>query len=75
MNIKNELVDVSRRSSAVADSKIASLDVEIQKQLDEKKRIKTRLGNLSRERGHKLITLTSKSAYLFHPCSILSLIK
>lgn len=68
MNIKSELVDVSRRSSAIADSKIASLDVEIQKQLDEKKRIKTRLGNISKERGHKFITLTSNSVSLFHPC-------
>ena len=51
LNIKNELVDVSRRTSAVADSRMASLDVEIQKQHDEKTRIKTRLGNISKERG------------------------
>lgn len=68
MNIKNELVDVSRRTSAVADSRMASLDSEIQKQLDEKMRIKTRLGNISRERGHKLITLTSHSVSPIHPC-------
>ncbi|KAJ0258580.1 E3 ubiquitin protein ligase [Hirschfeldia incana] len=55
LNIKNELVDVSRRTAAVADSRIASLDVEIQKQLDEKTRIKTRLGNIPKERGRKEI--------------------
>ncbi|ESQ39129.1 hypothetical protein EUTSA_v10001306mg [Eutrema salsugineum] len=61
MNIKNELVDVSRRTSSVADSRIASLDVEIQKQLDEKLRIKTRLGNISRERGRKEIFADMKA--------------
>lgn len=68
MNIKNELHDVSRKTSAVADSRMATLDVEIQKQLDEKLRIKTRLENISRERGHKLITLTSNSVSPTHPC-------
>lgn len=68
MNIKNELHDVSRKTSAVADSRMATLDVEIQKQLDEKMRIKTRLENISRERGHKLITLTSNSVSPTHPC-------
>ncbi|KAG7574937.1 Zinc finger RING-type [Arabidopsis suecica] len=61
MNIKNELVDVSRRTSAVADSRMASLDSEIQKQLDEKMRIKTRLGNISRERGRKEIFADMKA--------------
>ncbi|CAN8286415.1 unnamed protein product [Cochlearia groenlandica] len=61
MNIKNELVDVSRRSSAVADSRIASLDAEIQKQLDEKKRIKTRFGNISKEQGRKEIFADMKA--------------
>ena len=54
LNIKNELVDVSRRTSAVADSRMASLDVEIQKQHDEKTRIKTRLGNISKEEFEKV---------------------
>lgn len=58
MSIKSELVDVARRSSSVADSRIASLDVEIQKQLDDKSRIKTRLENISKERGNKLLSLT-----------------
>ncbi|XP_020882679.1 E3 ubiquitin-protein ligase BRE1-like 1 isoform X3 [Arabidopsis lyrata subsp. lyrata] len=61
MNIKNELVDVSRRTSAVADSRMASLDSVIQKQLDEKMRIKTRLGNISRERGRKEIFADMKA--------------
>lgn len=56
MSIKSELVDVARRSSAVADSRIASLDVEIQKQVDEKTRIRTRLeNNISKERGNRLV--------------------
>ncbi|KAL0720488.1 hypothetical protein Bca4012_035087 [Brassica carinata] len=61
LNIKNELVDVSRRTAAVADSRMASLDVEIQKQLDEKTRIKTRLGNISKERGRKEIFADMKA--------------
>ncbi|XP_019082403.1 PREDICTED: E3 ubiquitin-protein ligase BRE1-like 1 isoform X1 [Camelina sativa] len=61
MNVKNELVDVSRRTSAVTDSKMATLDVEIQKQLDEKNRIKTRLGNITRERGRKEIFADMKA--------------
>ncbi|XP_009143087.1 E3 ubiquitin-protein ligase BRE1-like 1 isoform X2 [Brassica rapa] len=61
LNIKNELVDVSRRTSAVADSRMASLDVEIQKQHDEKTRIKTRLGNISKERGRKELFADTKA--------------
>jgi E3 ubiquitin-protein ligase BRE1 len=61
INIKNELGDVSRKTSAVTDSRMASLDSEIQKQLDEKMRIKTRLGNISRERGRKEIFADMKA--------------
>ncbi|CAN8318537.1 unnamed protein product [Cochlearia groenlandica] len=75
MNIKNELVDVSRRFSAVADSRIATLDLEIQKQLEEKTRIKTRLGNISREKGHKMTTLTNNSVLPSTYVSLGSLMK
>ncbi|XP_013692234.1 E3 ubiquitin-protein ligase BRE1-like 1 isoform X1 [Brassica napus] len=61
LNIKNELVDVSRRIASVADSRMASLDVEIQKQHDEKARIKTRLGNISKERGRKELFADTKA--------------
>ncbi|KAJ4892345.1 E3 ubiquitin-protein ligase BRE1-like 1 [Raphanus sativus] len=61
LNIKNELVDVSRRTASVTDSRMASLDVEIQKQLDEKTRIKTRLGNIPKERGRKEIFADMKA--------------
>lgn len=53
LNMKNDLVDVFRRSSAVSDSRIADLRMEIQKQIDEKLRIETRLEEASREPGKK----------------------
>lgn len=53
MNMKIDLVDVFRRSSAVTDSKIADLGIEIQKQIDEKNRIEMRLEEASREPGSK----------------------
>ncbi|XP_013666708.2 E3 ubiquitin-protein ligase BRE1-like 1 isoform X1 [Brassica napus] len=67
MSIKSELVDVARRSSSVADSRIASLDVEIQKQLDDKSRIKTRLENISKERGRKEIFADMKALVASFP--------
>lgn len=53
LNMKIDLVDAFRRSSAVADSKIADLGIEIQKQIEEKKRIEMRLEEASREPGKK----------------------
>lgn len=53
LNMKIDLVDVFRRSSAVTDSKIADLGIEIQKQIDEKNRIEMRLEEASREPGSK----------------------
>ncbi|KAH9733327.1 E3 ubiquitin-protein ligase BRE1-like 1 [Citrus sinensis] len=55
LNMKIDLVDVFRRSSAVTDSKIADLGIEIQKQIDEKNRIEMRLEEASREPGRKEI--------------------
>lgn len=51
--MKIDLVDVFRRSSAVTDSKIADLGIQIQKQIDEKNRIEMRLEEASREPGSK----------------------
>ncbi|KAJ4904262.1 E3 ubiquitin-protein ligase BRE1-like 1 [Raphanus sativus] len=68
MSIKSELVDVVRRSSAVADSRIASLDVEIQKQVDEKMRIRTRLeNNISKEQGRKEVFADMKALMASFP--------
>ncbi|CAN7138347.1 unnamed protein product [Brassica rapa subsp. narinosa] len=67
ISIKNELVDVARRSSSVADSRMASLDVEIQKQVDYKSRIKTRLENISKERGRKEIFADMKALVASFP--------
>lgn len=52
-NIKNDLVDVLRRSSAVSDSRIADLRMEIQKQIEGKLRIETKLEEASREPGKR----------------------
>lgn len=52
MNIKNDLVDVFRRSSSVVDSKIADLRMEIQKQTNERNMIETKLGDASKEPGN-----------------------
>lgn len=49
--MKNDLVDVFRRSSAVADFRIADLGIEIQKQIDERNRIETKMEEASREPG------------------------
>ncbi|XP_044493657.1 E3 ubiquitin-protein ligase BRE1-like 1 isoform X3 [Mangifera indica] len=52
-NIKNDLVDVLRRSSAVSDSRIADLRMEIQKQIEGKLGIETKLEEASREPGKR----------------------
>ncbi|KAJ4727229.1 E3 ubiquitin protein ligase [Melia azedarach] len=61
LNMKIDLVDAFRRSSAVADSKIADLGIEIQKQIEEKKRIEMRLEEASREPGRKEIIAEFKA--------------
>ncbi|KAJ0112961.1 hypothetical protein Patl1_00150 [Pistacia atlantica] len=61
LNMKNDLVDVFRRSSAVSDSRIADLRMEIQNQIDEKLRTETRLGEASREPGRKEIIAEFKA--------------
>lgn len=51
LNVKNDVVDVLRRSAAVIDYRITDLGIEIQKQIDERKRIEVKLEETSREPG------------------------
>ncbi|KAK9911102.1 hypothetical protein M0R45_035025 [Rubus argutus] len=55
LNVKNDVVDVLRRSAAVIDCRITDLGIEIQKQIDERKRIEVKLEEASREPGRKEI--------------------
>ncbi|XP_010544588.1 PREDICTED: E3 ubiquitin-protein ligase BRE1-like 1 [Tarenaya hassleriana] len=61
LSMKSELVDVSRRSSAVSDARIASLEMELEKQLDEKKQITTKLEEIPGDRGRKEIFADMKA--------------
>ncbi|MFS8022779.1 putative transcription factor C2H2 family [Helianthus anomalus] len=54
-NMKNDIGDVLRQSSAVSDSRIRDLQMEIQKQVDRKKLIESKLEAASREPGRKEI--------------------
>lgn len=49
--MKNDLVEVCRRSTAVVESRIADLGKEIQKQINERNMIETKLEEASREPG------------------------
>ncbi|XP_021892764.1 E3 ubiquitin-protein ligase BRE1-like 1 [Carica papaya] len=55
LNMKSDLLDVSRRSSAVAESRIADLGSQMQKHIDERSRIEAKLEEASREPGRKEI--------------------
>ncbi|KAM3238484.1 E3 ubiquitin-protein ligase BRE1-like 1 [Capsicum annuum] len=55
MNLKNDIIDVFRRSSTVADSRIAWLEKEIQKHMQERNMIEAKLEEASREPGRKEI--------------------
>ncbi|XP_065859224.1 E3 ubiquitin-protein ligase BRE1-like 1 [Euphorbia lathyris] len=61
LSLKNDLVDVSRRSSAVVDSRIADLETEIQSQMNEKNMIEAKLEEASREPGRKEIIAEFKA--------------
>ncbi|KAL8249384.1 hypothetical protein R6Q59_006252 [Mikania micrantha] len=52
-NMKNDIGDVLRQSSAVSDSRIRDLQTEIQKQIDRRKLIESKLEEASREPGRK----------------------
>lgn len=49
--MKNELVDVLQRSSAVADSRISDLEIEIERYKKEKDIIEAKLEEASKEPG------------------------
>ncbi|KAK2991102.1 hypothetical protein RJ640_021566 [Escallonia rubra] len=55
LSVKNDIVDVFQQSSAVADSRITELGVEIQKQVKERNLIETKLEEALREPGRKEI--------------------
>ncbi|KAF5744281.1 Histone ubiquitination proteins group [Tripterygium wilfordii] len=61
LHIKNDLVDVSIRSSAVADSRISELEVEIEKQISERNMIQSKFEEASREPGRKEIIAEFKT--------------
>ncbi|KAB2595217.1 E3 ubiquitin-protein ligase BRE1-like 1 [Pyrus ussuriensis x Pyrus communis] len=55
LNVKSDIADVFRRSSAVVESRISDLGAEIQKQIGERKMIEAKLEEASREPGRKEI--------------------
>ena len=61
MSIKNDIADVFRRSLAVADSRASHLGTEIQRQIEERKRIEAKLEEASREPGRKIYSVYSDS--------------
>ncbi|CAK9149379.1 unnamed protein product [Ilex paraguariensis] len=61
MTIKNDLLDNFHRSSAVADSRITELRIEIQKQINDKNIMETKLEEASRDRGRQEIIAEFKS--------------
>ncbi|XP_059633890.1 E3 ubiquitin-protein ligase BRE1-like 1 [Cornus florida] len=61
MNMKNDLVDVFHRSSAVTNSRITELGSEIQKQINERNLIETKLEQASKEPGRKEIIAEFKA--------------
>ncbi|THF96476.1 hypothetical protein TEA_017072 [Camellia sinensis var. sinensis] len=61
MNMKNDLVDVFNRNAAVAECRTTELQIEIQKQINEKNLIETRLEEASREPGRKEIIAEFKA--------------
>ncbi|XP_059451247.1 E3 ubiquitin-protein ligase BRE1-like 1 isoform X1 [Corylus avellana] len=61
LNIKNDIVDVFRRSSAVADSRATDLKIVIQRQIEERNMIEAKLKEASREPGRKEIIAKFKT--------------
>ncbi|KAE8720887.1 E3 ubiquitin-protein ligase BRE1-like 1 [Hibiscus syriacus] len=55
LNIKNDIADVFQRSLAVSNSRASYLGAEIDRQIDERKRIEAKLEEASREPGRKEI--------------------
>lgn len=61
VSFKNDLADVFRRSSAVAESKINELRMEIQRNIDQRNLIEAKLVEASREPGRKEIIAEFKA--------------
>ncbi|KAM1157176.1 hypothetical protein FF1_027812 [Malus domestica] len=61
LNVKSDIADVFQRSSAVVESRISDLGIEIQKQIEERKLIEAKLEEASREPGRKEIIKEFKS--------------
>ncbi|XP_050237140.1 E3 ubiquitin-protein ligase BRE1-like 1 isoform X2 [Mercurialis annua] len=61
LGMKNDLVDVFRRSSSVVDSRIADLGIEIKRQINERNMIQSKLEEASREPGRKEIIAEFKA--------------
>ncbi|XP_022944813.1 E3 ubiquitin-protein ligase BRE1-like 1 [Cucurbita moschata] len=55
LNIKNNILDILRRSSTVSDTRINDLEMLIQKQKDEKRSIESKLAEVLKEPGRKKI--------------------
>lgn len=51
LNVKNDVVDVVQRSSVIVDSRVTDFRIEIQKYIDQRKIIETKLEEASREPG------------------------
>ncbi|KAA3471488.1 E3 ubiquitin-protein ligase BRE1-like 1 isoform X1 [Gossypium australe] len=61
LSIKNDIADVFQRSLAVANSRASHLGAEIQRQVDERKRLEAKLEEASREPGRAEIIADFKS--------------
>ncbi|KAH1080811.1 hypothetical protein J1N35_020572 [Gossypium stocksii] len=61
LSIKNDIADVFQRSLAISDSRASHMGAEIQRQIDERKRIEAKLEEESREPGRKEIIAEFKS--------------
>lgn len=61
VNMKNDFVDVFRRSSVVTDSRLSELRIEIQNQINERNLIEIKLEEASREPGRKEIIAEFKA--------------
>ncbi|KAB1225237.1 E3 ubiquitin-protein ligase BRE1-like 1 [Morella rubra] len=59
--IKNDIADVSRRSAAVADSRATDMRMEMQRQIEERNRIESKLKEAAREPGRKEIIAEFKT--------------
>ncbi|KAH7519670.1 E3 ubiquitin-protein ligase BRE1-like 1 [Ziziphus jujuba] len=61
LNVKNDVVDVVRRSCILVDSRVTDLRIEIQKQIDQRKMIEAKLEEASKEPGRKEIIAEFKA--------------